>query len=41
MNDKLRFAAGLYRGAAGYYDRYGLPYLARALMTCARGQPPA
>ncbi|HET9079659.1 MAG TPA: methyltransferase domain-containing protein [Trebonia sp.] len=26
MGDGLRFAAGLYRGTAGHYDRYQLPY---------------
>jgi len=26
MDDQLRFAADLYHGAAGYYDRYRLPY---------------
>ena len=26
MNDELRFAADLYRGAAGHYDSYRLPY---------------
>jgi SAM-dependent methyltransferase len=26
MEDEVRFAADLYRGAAGYYDRYRLPY---------------
>jgi SAM-dependent methyltransferase len=26
MGDKLRFAADLYRGTAGYYDRYRRPY---------------
>ncbi len=26
MVDELRFAADLYRGTAGYYDRYRLPY---------------
>jgi SAM-dependent methyltransferase len=26
MGDEVRFAAGLYRGSAGYYDRYRLPY---------------
>jgi SAM-dependent methyltransferase len=26
MGDELRFAAGLYRGTAGHYDRYRLPY---------------
>jgi ubiquinone/menaquinone biosynthesis C-methylase UbiE len=24
--DQVRFAAGLYQGTAGYYDRYRLPY---------------
>jgi ubiquinone/menaquinone biosynthesis C-methylase UbiE len=26
MGDEVRFAADLYRGSAGYYDRYRLPY---------------
>lgn len=26
MDDQVRFAADLYHGAAGYYDRYRLPY---------------
>jgi SAM-dependent methyltransferase len=26
MDDEVRFAADLYRGTAGYYDRYRLPY---------------
>ena len=26
MEDEVRFAADLYRGTAGYYDRYRLPY---------------
>ncbi len=26
MDDEVRFAADLYRGSAGYYDRYRLPY---------------
>jgi ubiquinone/menaquinone biosynthesis C-methylase UbiE len=26
MGDELRFAADLYHGAAGHYDRYRLPY---------------
>ncbi len=26
MDDQVRFAAGLYRGTAGYYDRFRLPY---------------
>ena len=26
MADEVRFAADLYRGSAGYYDRYRLPY---------------
>src|SRR5579859_284593 len=26
MDDEVRFAAGLFRGTAGYYDRYRLPY---------------
>jgi SAM-dependent methyltransferase len=26
VDDELRFAADLYRGTAGYYDRYRLPY---------------
>jgi SAM-dependent methyltransferase len=26
MDDELRFAADLYRGSAGFYDRYRLPY---------------
>jgi SAM-dependent methyltransferase len=26
MDNEVRFAADLYRGAAGYYDRYRLPY---------------
>jgi len=26
VNDEVRFRAGLFRGCAGYYDRYRLPY---------------
>jgi SAM-dependent methyltransferase len=26
VDDEVRFAADLYRGTAGYYDRYRLPY---------------
>ena len=26
MDDEVRFAPDLYRGSAGYYDRYRLPY---------------
>jgi hypothetical protein len=26
VDDEPRFAADLYRGTAGYYDRYRLPY---------------
>ena len=31
MDDEVRFAPDLYRGTAGYYDRYRLPYPAEML----------
>ena len=45
MDDEVRFAADLYRGTAGYYDRYRLPYpeamiedLARTARVSGRGR---
>ena len=45
MDDEVRFAAGLYRGTAVYYDRYRLPYpepmiedLARTARVSGRGR---
>ena len=45
MDDEVRFAAGLFRGTAGYYDRYRLPYpdamvgdLARRARVSGRGR---
>ncbi len=45
MDDEVRFAAGLYRGTAGYYDRYRLPCpeamiedLARTARVSGRGR---
>jgi len=45
MEDEVRFAADLYRGSAGYYDRYRLPYpdamvgdLARRAHVSGRGR---
>jgi SAM-dependent methyltransferase len=36
MDDEARFAADLYRGTAGYYDRYRLPYPAAMIEDLAR-----
>jgi SAM-dependent methyltransferase len=36
MDDEARFAADLYRGTAGYYDRYRLPYPAAMTGDLAR-----
>jgi SAM-dependent methyltransferase len=36
MDDEARFAADLYRGSAGYYDRYRLPYPAAMTGDLAR-----
>ena len=45
MDDEVRFAADLYQGTAGYYDRYRLPYpeamiedLARTARVSGRGR---
>lgn len=45
MDEEVRFAAGLFRGTAGYYDRYRLPYpeamigdLARRAQVSGRGR---
>jgi SAM-dependent methyltransferase len=45
VDDEVRFAADLYRGTAGYYDRYRLPYpeamieeLARTAQVSGRGR---
>ena len=45
VDDEVRFAADLYRGTAGYYDRYRLPYpeamiedLARTAQISGRGR---
>jgi SAM-dependent methyltransferase len=45
VDDEVRFAADLYRGSAGYYDRYRLPYpdvmiedLARTARVSGRGR---
>ncbi len=45
MDDEVRFATDLYRGSAGYYDRYRLPYpevmiedLARTARVSGRGR---
>jgi hypothetical protein len=47
VDDEVRFAADLYRGTAGCYDRYRLPYpepmiedLARAARVSGRGPLP-
>jgi SAM-dependent methyltransferase len=37
MDDKVRFAADLYRGTAAHYDRYRLPYPAALTEDLARG----
>jgi ubiquinone/menaquinone biosynthesis C-methylase UbiE len=36
VDDEVRFAADLFRGSAGYYDRYRLPYPDAMLTDLAR-----
>ena len=40
MDDVVRFATDLYRGSAGYYDRYRLPYPEAMLADLVQRAPP-